>query len=357
MKETKMTLVNDEETQKNPTPVATKVENIYDTIIIGGGVAGLSAGLYSARDGFTTLILEGEAISSVDYPGGALMLTPDIENFPGFIKGEGFELIQNIRDQAESFGAKIVEERALRFDFAQTTDITLNDEVIIIPSGDTQTVHKIYTTNNVYESKAVILAMGATSRLLQVNGELDLFGRGVSTCATCDGFFFKNKVVAVAGGGDTAVEDALFLTRYADKVYLIVRSDKLKASGPQSREILTHPKVEILWNTKVEEILGESEVTGAVINVGEESKTLPIDGIFVAIGRDPATASLLDTGVNLDDEGYLQVSGDSTHVSGSAVGVFGAGDVVDKIYRQAITSAGKGAQAALEARHYLLSHN
>lgn len=351
-----MTLIQDEPQEETLKPLTATAE-VFDVIIVGGGVAGLTAGIYAARDDFKTLILEGEAISSVDYPGGALMLTPEIENFPGFLEGEGAELIASIRAQAEKFGAEIVEERATQFDFATTTDIALDDEVITINSGAVSTFHTITTSENTYQAKTVILAMGATARLLQVAGELEFYGRGVSTCATCDGYFFKNKNVAVVGGGDTAVEDALFLTRYSDKVYLVVRGDTLRASGPQSREILTHPKVEILWNTVVSEILGEDNVTGVTVVTRGAESALELDGVFVAIGRDPATAALLDTGVELDEEGYIAVIGDSTHALGSVEGVFGAGDVVDKIYKQAITSAGKGAQAALEARHYLLSHN
>jgi len=337
-----MTII-DESTDENIVPKKTSTETIYDTIIVGGGVAGLSAGIYSARDGFKTLILEGELVSSVDYPGGALMLTPDIENFPGFIGVEGSELIGIMRAQAEKFGSQIIEERATRFNFA------------LPESADP--IHTIYTSSTHYRTKSIILAMGATAKLLNVVGELEFYGRGVSTCATCDGFFFREKVVAVVGGGDTAIEDALFLTRYAEKVNLIVRGNKLKASGPQAREILTHPQVNIIWNTTVEAIEGsDNTVVGVVLkDTNGNLSTLKLDGVFVAIGRTPATEALEGSAVSLDEEGYIKVTLESTAVMGDTVGVFAAGDVVDKVYRQAITSAGKAVQASLDARHYLLT--
>lgn len=334
-----MTLINEDSQEQTIQPL-TEVSEVYDIIIVGGGIAGLSAAVYAARDGFKTLVLEGEFISSVDYPGGALMLTPDIENYPGFIKGEGMELVAAIRGQAESFDAEIVEERAVVYNL----------------STSPKTPHVVETSTKKYTTRSVIFAMGATAKLLDVPGELDFYGKGVSTCATCDGFFFKNKNVAVVGGGDTAVEDALFLTRYSDKVYLVVRGTALKASGPQAKEILSHPKVEILWNTTVDEIVGEENVQLAILNTAGKHHQLNVDGVFVAIGRTPATATLVGSGVALDEEGYLVVRNDSTAAEGQPVGVFAAGDVVDKVYRQAITSAGKGAQAALDARHYLLSH-
>jgi len=312
----------------------------YDTVIIGGGVAGLSAAIYSARDGFKTLVLEGELVSSVDMPGGALLLTENIENFPGFVQGEGAELIGIIREQAEMFGAEIVTERVTEIDFS------------ITPT----TLHVIKTGNREYRTKSIILATGAVSRQLDVPGEGEYYGRGVSTCATCDGFFFKNKTVAVVGGGDTAVEDALFLTRYAEKVYLLPRRSELRASGPEARAILEHPKVEILWETQVEEIVGEgNNVAGIIYTQNGILKEMPLDGIFVAIGRDPATGYLRDSKVALDTDGYISTQDNSTKVLGDLPGVFAAGDCVDKVFKQAITSAGKAVEAALEARHYLLS--
>jgi thioredoxin reductase (NADPH) len=311
----------------------------YDIVIIGGGVAGLSAAIYAARDGFKTLVLEGELVSSVDMPGGALLLTESIENFPGFVQGEGAELVGIIRGQAEGFGAEILTERVTDIDFS-------------LKAGE---LHQVYAGDNYYKAKSVILATGAVARQLNVPGEEIFYGHGVSTCATCDGFFFKEKTVAVVGGGDTAVEDALFLTRYAEKVYLLPRGKELRASGPEAREILDHPKVEILWESTVEEIIGDEMVIGVIYKQHGELKDLPLDGVFVAIGRDPATSFLRNGAVMTDRDGYIQVVEGSTRVQGAIPGVYAAGDCVDKVFKQAITSAGKAVEAALEARHYLLS--
>lgn len=317
-----------------------EVRLCYDMVIVGGGVAGLSAAVYAARDGFKTLVLEGEAISSVDAPGGALMLTSSIENFPGFVQGEGMELINIIRSQAENFGAEIVEERAES----------------IVTTQEHGKLHLVKTGENTYRTKSIILATGAVARQLGVPGEIELYGQGVSTCATCDGFFYQDKTVAVVGGGDTAVEDALFLTRYAKKVYLLPRRTELRASGPEAREILEHPKVEILWSSEVESIIeSNNTVSGIVYRQEGELKDLATDGLFVAIGRDPATGYLNDSEVQLDSEGYILTVDNSNRVLGDIPGVFAAGDAVDKVFRQAITSAGRAVEAELEARHYLLS--
>lgn len=320
--------------------------NHYDTIIIGGGVAGLSAAIYTARDGFKTLVLEGEYETSTDAPGGALMLTSDIENFPGFVKGAGADLIDVIRTQAETFGAQIETLKARIVDLAT------------IPGG----THTITTNEGVFTSRSVILATGAVARQLDVPGEGELYGNGVSSCATCDGAFFKDQVVAVVGGGDTAVEDALFLTRHASKVYLMPRSHTLRASGPEAREALAkhedpEDNFEILWESQVTGINGdEGRVTSLTYhNADQDVNELFVEGVFVAIGRDPATSFLHGTAVNLDEAGYILTVPDSTETVGKAVGVFAAGDAVDKVYRQAATSAGKAVEAALQARHYLLS--
>ena len=334
-----MTLLNDSE-QTVDTLLKAEPTLCYDIIIIGGGVAGLSAAIYAARDGFKTLVLEGELLSSVDMPGGALLLTENIENFPGFLSGEGTELVSIIREQAASFGAEIRTERVTSTSFSDTPG----------------SLHKVFVGNNFYKTKSVILATGAIAKQLKVPGEDTYYGRGVSTCATCDGFFFRNKTVAVIGGGDTAIEDALFLTRYAEKVYLLPRGNELRATGPDARHILDHPKVEILWSSTVEEIVGEDQkVIGVIYNRMGELKDLPLDGVFVAIGRNPATAFLQGSSVTTDSQGYIETVGNSTEVSGSTPGVFAAGDCVDKVFKQAITSAGKAVEAALEARKYLLS--
>jgi len=318
----------------------------FDTVIIGGGVAGLSAGIYSARDGFSTLIIEGDFISNTEMPGGALLLTPEIENFPGFTRGEGTELVTIIRDQAESFGAHIVTELVETVKFSE----------------ESCGLHEI-TTNagNTYTAKAVILATGAVARQLGVNGEMDYFGRGVSTCATCDGFFYTEKEVVVVGGGDTAVEDALFLRRYASKVTMLVRGDSFRATGPDAREALELSEKEgsnfnIIWNSTVQSVNGEdNKVTSVTYQTEGTVHQLATDGMFVAIGRDPSTSFLADSNVALDQEGYIVRESDTNKVSGGAVGVFAAGDAVDKKYRQAVTSAGRAVEAALEAREYLLT--
>lgn len=319
--------------------------NTYDVIIIGGGVAGLSAALYSSRDGFSTLLLEGEYLSSTEMPGGALLLTPEIENFPGFLSGAGETLISQIHDQAEKFGTVILTESA--------HDVKLSSELYqdhVITSS----------TGVVYRSKAVILSTGAVARQLQVAGETNYLGRGVSTCATCDGFFFDGKKVAVVGGGDTAVEDALFLRRFATEVTMLVRKDTFKATGPEAREALalaadSSSGFRIIWNSSVQSVNGDDNtVTSLTYHTDDSVKELSVDGVFVAIGRDPSTSFLANSIVVLDDEGYIVTKSGTQAVAGDAVGVYAAGDAVDKKFRQAVTSAGRAVEAALEAREYLL---
>jgi thioredoxin reductase (NADPH) len=329
--------------EEETTQPKTEITLCYDLVIIGGGVAGLSAGLYTSRDGFKTLILEGEVVSSVDMPGGALMLTDSIENFPGFLNGEGSELVSIIREQAETFGAEIISGRVKNITFATAPG----------------KLHQITTEENyTYDAKSIIIATGAVATQLNIPGEQKYYGKGVSTCATCDGFFFRNKTVAVIGAGDTAIEDALFLTRYAEKVYLLPRRNELKASGPEAREILQHPQVEILWESVSEEIIGDGEnVAGLIYRQHGALKTLVADGVFVAIGRNPATNFLQGSPVALDEQGYILTQPDTTKVQGNLHGVYAAGDCVDKVFRQAITSAGKAVEAALETRHYLLTEH
>jgi thioredoxin reductase (NADPH) len=314
----------------------------FDIIIVGGGVAGLSAAIYAARDGFKTLVLEGTVESSVDAPGGALLLTSDIENFPGFLGGEGAELISIIRTQAENFGADIREERV------ENLEATLQ-------AGGTHTITT--TEGNIYSTRTIILATGAVARRLGIKGEDELYGRGVSTCATCDGFFYREKTVAVVGGGDTAIEDALLLTRYAKSVHLIVRGDTFRASGPEAREILTHPNVTILWNSTVEEVVATEEGNAVkhllVKNKNGTTTELNVNGMFIAIGSDPATKFLKNSLIETDNDGYIQTIQNSTRVKGNIPGIFAAGDVADRVFRQAITSAGKAVEAALEARAYI----
>lgn len=320
--------------------------NRFDIAIIGGGVAGLSAGIYAARDGFSTLIIEGDFVSNTDMPGGALLLTPEIENFPGFMRGEGTELIDTIRTQAENFGANIVTELVESVNFSE----------------DMCGWHTITTNAGTeYKVKAVILATGAIARQLGVSGEMDYIGKGVSTCATCDGFFYTDKEVVVVGGGDTAVEDALFLRRYASKVTMIVRGDSFRATGPDAREALELSEKEdsnfnIIWHSAVQSVNGtDGTVTSVTYHTEGETHELSTDGLFVAIGRDPSTSFLANSNVALDQEGYIIRDGISNKVAGNSKGVFAAGDAVDKKFRQAITSAGRAVEAALEAREYLLT--
>lgn len=317
----------------------------FDVLVIGGGVAGLTAGMYAARDGFTTLVLEGTVLSSTDAPGGALLLTSEIANFPGYPAGDGLSLITQMRDQCVASGALIREDRAIS----------------VTPNTSVGKCHIVETTSGkTYGARTIIIATGSISKRLNVPGEDTMFGRGVSTCATCDGFFFREKTVAVVGGGDTAVEDALLLTNYAEKVYLIVRGTKFRSNSPEARDILAHPDVEILWETHVEEIFSDENnmnVIGVSVVSKNEPSIVPVDGLFVAVGSYPSTQFLIGSGISLDEDGYVKVKGDSTAVDSDNInGIFAVGDVADKVFRQAVTSAGKAAQAAIEVRHYLSSH-
>lgn len=328
-------------------------ENEYfDVIIIGGGVAALSAGIYTGRDNFSTLVLEGTIASSTDAPGGALLLTNSLENFPGFEGGEGYEFIEKLRNQTIAFGANVREERAIALDTK-------------LEQGD---LHSVTTnTGKTYYARSVIVATGAIARRLGIQGEDALFGQGVSTCATCDGWAFKQKKVIVVGGGDTAVEDALLLTKLADKVYLAVRGKDFRSQGPEARELKNRDDVEILWNTTIEEIIAsptESKVAGVRLKTQEDrysndvsERVIDVDGVFVAIGSDPATTFLSSSSVMLDSDGYILTIDGPTRVQGAIPGIFAAGDVnaAQKNFRQAITSSGNGVQAALEVRAYLNS--
>lgn len=312
----------------------------YDVIIIGGGVAGLSAAIYAARDGFRTLVLEGEPVSNTDMPGGALMLTESIENFPGFDSGRGEDLIENIKAQAEKFGAEILGARVEH----------------ITPNTEFGKLHRVGANGMDYKTRAIIIATGAVARNLDIHGEQEYWGRGVSTCATCDGWAFRNKTVVVIGGGDTAVEDATVLTQYATKVYLMHRRAELRAVGVELEHLRDSAKAELVLSATPHEILGEDgKVTRLQYIQHGETKELTVDGVFVAIGRDPATDFLHNTGIELDAAGYVLTADNSTRVRGGFSGIFAAGDAVDQIFRQAITSAGRAVEAALEARSYLLN--
>lgn len=296
-------------------------------IIVGSGPAGLTAAIYAARADLKPLVIAGITW------GGQLMNTTEIENFPGFIEGiKGPDLMSNMLEQAKRFGAEIIYENATQ----------------VIDKGDSKVVK---TYENEYESDAVILATGATPRLLNVPGETKFYGRGVSTCATCDAAFYKEKVVAVIGGGDSAMEDATFLTRFATKVYLVHRRDEFRASPIMIHRALNNPKIEVLYNSQVESIEGELKVStlNLLNNKTNEKTSLKVDGIFLAIGHIPVTDFLGNT-IELTEEGYIK-SSDGVHTS--MQGVFVAGDVEDHKYRQAITAAGAGCRAALDAQKWL----
>lgn len=296
-------------------------------IIVGSGPAGLTAAIYAARADLNPLVIAGVTW------GGQLMNTTEVENFPGFIEGiKGPDLMSNMLEQAKRFGAEIIYENATQ----------------VIDKGDSKVVK---TYENEYESDAVILATGATPRLLNVPGETKFYGRGVSTCATCDAAFYKEKTVAVIGGGDSAMEDATFLTRFATKVYLVHRREEFRASPIMVHRALNNPKIEVLYNSQVESIEGELKVSTLNLrnNKTNEKTSLKVDGIFLAIGHIPVTDFLGNT-IELTEEGYIK-SSDGVHTS--MQGVFVAGDVEDHKYRQAITAAGAGCRAALDAQKWL----
>jgi thioredoxin reductase (NADPH) len=305
------------------------VSDVRDVIIIGSGPAGYTAALYAARAKLNPLVFEGSVTS-----GGALMNTTDVENFPGFPDGVlGPELMDALRKQAERFGAELVP------DDVTSVDLTADPKVV-------------RTDSETYLAKAVIIATGSRYRELGVPGEKRLSGHGVTWCATCDGFFFRDQDIAVIGGGDSAMEEATFLTRFARSVTVIHRRDTLRASKIMQDRAKANPKVRFLWDSEVVEVLGENRMTGLrVRNVktGEESE-LPVSGLFVAIGHDPRS-ELFAGQLETDPEGYLIVEQPSTRTA--VDGVFASGDVVDRTYRQAITSAGTGSAAAIDAERWL----
>ena len=297
--------------------------------IIGSGPAGYTAGIYAARANLEPVLFEG--LES----GGQLMLTTDVENYPGFVDGiMGPELMQVFKQQAERFGTVIKTE------FIDSIEKT--DEGF-----------KLKSSKEEYTFDTVILAPGASARWLGVKGEKELQGYGVSACATCDGFFFKEKTVAVVGGGDSAMEEALFLTKFATKVIVIHRRDEFRASQIMQDRVLNHDQIEVMWNKTVEEIKGDGAVTSVVVKDTQDESTeeVNLDGVFVAIGHDP-NVKFLDGLVELDEKGYIK-TGFSTATSTSVDGIFAAGDVADSVYRQAITAAGSGCQAAIDAERWL----
>ena len=303
-------------------------EDIRDVIIVGSGPAGYTAAVYTARANLAPLVVEG-----VQY-GGALMNTTEVENFPGFVDGiQGPDLMDHMRKQAERFGAQLISDDATSLDL-------------------TGPVKSVVVGGETFRAKTVILAMGSAYRMLGLPAEERLMGHGVSACATCDGFFFRGQQIAVVGGGDSAMEEATFLTRFADRVHLLHRRDTFRASKIMQERALSHEKIQVHWNTVVEDILGEDKVNGLAIRntASGEGSTLDVTGLFVAIGHDPRSELVRDQ-VALDPEGYVLVDAPSTRTN--LDGVFACGDLVDHTYRQAITAAGTGCQAALDAERWL----
>jgi thioredoxin reductase (NADPH) len=302
---------------------------IYNTIIIGSGPAGLTAAIYSSRARLEPLMIEGEEA------GGQLMITSDVENYPGFSKGVGGpELIGIMRHQAERFGTKFITKNVTKVDFSERP-------------------FKVWIGPQEYKSYSVIISTGASAKWLGLPNEKQYYNRGVSACATCDGAFFRDQDVAVVGGGDTAMEEAQFLTRFAKKVFLIHRRDSFRASKIMADRTLKNPKIEVIWNSEVSEILGDGKgLTGIKLkNIHKKSESqLDLQGLFVAIGHKPNTHLFKDI-LEMDEVGYLKTKPGSTYTN--IPGVFASGDVADPIYRQAVTAAGTGCMAAIDCERWL----
>jgi thioredoxin reductase (NADPH) len=299
-------------------------------VIIGGGPAGLSAAIYASREGFEPLVIAGFAA------GGQLLLTTVVENFPGFPEGiDGPEIIVKMREQAEKFGTRFVNENVTAVDFSSRP-------------------YRILVDEKTYEAETVIIATGADAMLIGLESEKKFMGRGVSSCATCDGPFYKGKSVIVVGGGDSAMEEALFLTRFASSVKLVHRRDSFRASKIMQEKVLHDPKISVIWNTAVDEIKGDRKVESVVlkdVNTGQKNE-LPIDGVFVAIGHKPNT-EIFKGKLEMDAKGYLVTKNE---VETGVEGVFVAGDVYDSYYRQAVTASAGGVKAALKVREYFANH-
>lgn len=310
------------------------MSQIRNVIVVGSGPAGLTAAIYTARANLAPLVIEGEISSTGDQPGGQLMLTTEVENFPGFEHGiQGPELMMTMRAQAARFGAEFLTAKVTRVDLASSPK-------------------RVWVDDEEYQAHAVIVSTGAKSLMLNLPAEEKLLGHGLSTCATCDGFFFRGHDIAVVGGGDSALEEATFLTKFAAKVTIIHRRDSLRASKIMQDRAFANPKIEFLWDSKVVDLLGDTKLEGALIEnlkTGVQSK-LPVTGLFVAIGHSPNT-DLFKGILTLDENGYIITEGKSTHTN--VDGVFACGDVQDHTYRQAITAAGSGCSAAIDAERWL----
>ena len=304
----------------------TGIENV---VIIGSGPAGYTAAIYTARANLKPIMIAGLQ------PGGQLTITTDVENYPGYENPiQGPWLMEQMKKQSENVGTKVIS--------SMVTSIDLNSKIKKLTLDDGSEIN----------TKSVIISTGAQARWLNAKNENKLKGLGISACATCDGFFFKDKVVAVVGGGNSAAEEALFLTNFATKVFLIHRKDKLRSEKILQDRLKKNPKIEFLWNKKVEEYLGDKNLSSVLLSdtLTNEKMELNIDGLFVAIGHDPAT-EIFKGKLEMDNEGYIITKPDSTQTN--VIGVFAAGDVKDKIYRQAVTAAGMGCMAALEAEKYI----
>jgi thioredoxin reductase (NADPH) len=311
------------------------VSEVRDTIIIGSGPAGLTAAIYAARANMRPLCIEGELESATDQPGGQLMLTTDVENYPGFASIEGPDLMEKFRDQAEKFGTEYITKKATKVNFSERP-------------------FKVWVGDDEHQARTVIIATGARSRLLGLEAEERLMGRGLSCALPIYGFFFQEQPIAVVGGGDSAMEEAIFLTKFAEKVSVIHRRDTLRASKIMQERAFKNEKIEFLWDTVVTDILGEERVEGLKLrNVKtEEERELEVTGFFEAIGHIPNT-KIFEDQVEMDDGGYILTHNDTRT---SVVGVWACGDVQDTVYRQAVTAAGSGCMAAMGAERWLEEH-
>ncbi|MFM8903279.1 MAG: thioredoxin-disulfide reductase [Actinomycetota bacterium] len=313
-------------------------EKMHEVIIIGSGPAGLTAAIYAARANLAPLVIEGEPSSTSDQPGGQLMLTTEVENYPGFPEGVmGPELMLKFREQAARFNATFITEKVTKVDFSQRP-------------------FKVWVRDELHLAKSVIVSTGAQSLMLGLDNEKKFYGHGLSSCATCDGFFFKGQEIVVVGGGDSAIEEASFLTKFATKVTLVVRRDVLRASKIMQARAKNNPKIHFKWNSQVTELFGETKLTGVGLTdsvTGEKSR-LDVTGLFVAIGHRPNT-DLFKGVLDMEDNGYLKTRPGSSYTN--IAGVFACGDVQDHTYRQAITAAGSGCMAAIDCERWLESQH
>jgi thioredoxin reductase (NADPH) len=319
-------------------------DGVRNVVIVGSGPAGLTAAIYTARATLAPLVIEGEPSSTSDQPGGQLMLTTEVENFPGFVDGVmGPELMASMRGQAARFGAEFITTKATRVD--------LSERPFKVWATDPSTGREVE-----HRAKAVIVSTGARSLMLGLESERRLLGYGVSTCATCDGFFFRGQHIVVVGGGDSALEEAIFLTKFAETVTLVHRRHELRASKIMQERAIANPKITFVWDSVVSDIFGDTKVEGVRLRnlVTDEESDLAVTGLFVAIGHAPNT-DLFKGQLDLDDAGYLITEGKSSATN--VDGVFACGDVQDHTYRQAVTAAGSGCMAAIDAERWLEAHH